>query len=35
VILGPDGQERRRFVGFVPADRMLEGLREAAGAARG
>jgi thiol:disulfide interchange protein DsbD len=35
VILGPDGQERRRFVGFVPADRMLEGLRAAAGAARG
>jgi thioredoxin:protein disulfide reductase len=35
VILGPDGQERRRFVGFVPADRMLEALREAAGAARG
>src|SRR5262245_5772563 len=35
VILGPDGQERRRFVGFVPVDRMLEGLREATEAARG
>lgn len=35
VILGPDGQERRRFVGFVPADRLLEGLRAAVGAARG
>jgi thiol:disulfide interchange protein DsbD len=35
VILGPDGQERRRFVGFVPADRLLEGLRDAVGAARG
>src|SRR5262245_14012296 len=35
VILGPDGQERRRFVGFVPVDRLLEGLREAVGAARG
>jgi thiol:disulfide interchange protein DsbD len=35
LILGPDGQERRRFVGFVPADRLLDGLREAVGAARG
>jgi thiol:disulfide interchange protein DsbD len=35
VLLGPDGRERRRFIGFVPADRMLEGLREASGAARG
>ncbi len=35
VLLGPDGQERRRFVGFVPAERLLEGLREAAGAVRG
>jgi thiol:disulfide interchange protein DsbD len=35
VLLGPDGRERRRFIGFVPVDRMLDGLREAAGAARG
>jgi thiol:disulfide interchange protein DsbD len=35
VILGPDGRERRRFIGFVPADRMLEGLREATDAQRG
>ncbi len=35
VILGPDGQERQRFVGFVAADRLLQGLREAVGAARG
>jgi thiol:disulfide interchange protein DsbD len=35
VILGPDGQERRRFVGFVPADRMLEGLRQATDGQRG
>jgi thiol:disulfide interchange protein DsbD len=35
VLLGPDGRERRRFIGFVPIDEMLDGLREAAGAARG
>jgi thiol:disulfide interchange protein len=35
VLLGPDGLERRRFVGFVPSDRMIDGLREVAGAARG
>ena len=35
VLLGPDGRERRRFIGFVPVDKMLDGLREAAGAARG
>jgi thioredoxin:protein disulfide reductase len=35
VLLGPDGQERRRFIGFVPVDRMLDGLRETAGATRG
>ncbi len=35
VLLGPDGTERRRFVGFVPADQLVEGLREAAGAASG
>jgi thiol:disulfide interchange protein DsbD len=32
VLLGPDGKERRRFVGFVPVDEMLDGMREAAGA---
>jgi thiol:disulfide interchange protein DsbD len=31
VLLGPDGKERKRFVGFVPVDQMLEGLRLAAG----
>lgn len=31
VLLGPDGKERKRFVGFVPVDQMLEGLRAAAG----
>lgn len=31
VLLGPDGKERRRFVGFVPVDEMLDGLRAAAG----
>jgi thiol:disulfide interchange protein len=35
VLLGPDGRERRRFIGFVPVDKMLDGLREAAGAERG
>jgi thiol:disulfide interchange protein DsbD len=30
VFLGPDGVERQRLVGFVPAPRMLEALREAA-----
>jgi thiol:disulfide interchange protein len=35
VLLGPDGQERRRFIGFVPVDQMLDGLRETAGATRG
>ena len=30
VLLGPDGKERRRFVGFVSVDEMLEGMREAA-----
>jgi len=35
VLLGPDGHERRRFIGFVPVDQMLDGLREAAGATRG
>jgi hypothetical protein len=33
VLLGPDGKERKRFVGFVPVDQMLEGLRLAAGEA--
>jgi len=35
VLLGPDGQERKRFIGFVPVERMLDGLREASGATRG
>jgi thiol:disulfide interchange protein DsbD len=35
VLLGPDGQERRRFIGFVPAERMLDALREVSGATRG
>lgn len=36
VLLGPDGQERRRFVGFVPVDDMLEAMRVTAdGAERG
>jgi thiol:disulfide interchange protein DsbD len=35
VLLGPDGRERRRFIGFVPAGEFAAGLREAAGAARG
>jgi thiol:disulfide interchange protein len=26
VLLGPDGQERRRFVGYVPADEMRHAL---------
>ncbi len=35
VLLGPDGRERRRFIGFVPADEFAAGLRDAAGAERG
>jgi thiol:disulfide interchange protein DsbD len=35
VLLGPDGQERRRFIGFVPVERMLDALREVSGASRG
>jgi thioredoxin:protein disulfide reductase len=35
VLLGPDGQERKRFIGFVPVESMLDGLREASGATRG
>jgi thioredoxin:protein disulfide reductase len=35
VLLGPDGQERRRFIGFVPVERMLDALREVSGATRG
>jgi thiol:disulfide interchange protein DsbD len=35
VLLGPDGRERRRFIGFVPAGEFAAGLREAAGAERG
>jgi len=31
VLLAPDGSERRRFIGFVPADRFASGLREVAG----
>jgi thiol:disulfide interchange protein DsbD len=31
VLLGPDGDERGRLVGFVPSRRMVEALREAAG----
>jgi thiol:disulfide interchange protein DsbD len=27
VILGPDGRERKRLVGYIPAERMLEALR--------
>ena len=29
VLLGPDGQERRRLVGFIPADEMLDAMRAA------
>src|SRR5581483_6181217 len=32
VLLGPDGEERSRLVGFVPSRRMVEALRDAAGA---
>ena len=37
VLLGADGRERRRFVGFVPAREFHQALREVAGdrAARG
>jgi thiol:disulfide interchange protein DsbD len=35
VLLGADGRERRRFVGFVPADEFAKGLREAAGVESG
>jgi thioredoxin:protein disulfide reductase len=31
VLLGPDGTERRRFVGYVPAAELLEALRAAGG----
>jgi thiol:disulfide interchange protein DsbD len=32
VLLGPDGEERSRLVGFVPPRRMVEALRDASGA---
>jgi thiol:disulfide interchange protein DsbD len=35
VLLGPDGQERRRFVGFVPADELLEAMDAVAPGAAG
>jgi thiol:disulfide interchange protein DsbD len=35
VLLGGDGAERRRFVGFVPADAMAAALDELRGASRG
>jgi thiol:disulfide interchange protein DsbD len=31
VLLGADGKEKKRFVGFVPVEEMLDGLRLAAG----
>jgi thiol:disulfide interchange protein DsbD len=35
VLLGSDGRERRRLVGFIPADQMVAALREAAGGEAG
>ncbi len=35
LLLGPDGQERRRFVGFVPVERLLDAMRDVVGPERG